>query len=182
MEWISKLALPEEEKGDGRLAVQQRFKLAMEFLAPLSGLINRCRLPHKRKTPLGQAMSQVLHGAIEGEYPEQYVNPAKVLLCKGALSMPLKILVIRMGELIRLEYKDPSSRLISGEADDEMIICVYNPELRIAGINDEIATRTDGKATIHLPVQLRNANVHVYALAHSRDWKRFSRSVYLGAY
>jgi len=182
MEWISKLAIPQEEKVNGRLAVQQRFKLAMEFLAPLSGLINRCRLPHKRKTPLGQAMSQVLHSAIEGEYPKQYVNPAKVLLCKGILSMPLEIEVVRMGALIQLEYHNDLHRLICGEADDEIVICVYNPELRIAGINDEPATRAEGKATIHLPVQLRSTRVHVYVLAHSRDRKRFSRSVYLGEY
>jgi len=182
MEWISKLALPQEEKGDGRLATQQRFKLAMEFLAPLSGLINRCRLLHKRKTSMGQAMSQVLHGAIEGEYPEQYVNPAKVQFCKGTLSMPFNMDVVRMDEVICLEYQDLLSRLIFGDADDEIIICVYNPELGIAGINDEVATRADGRATIHLPVQLRQASVHVYVLAHSRDWKRFSRSVYLGEY
>ena len=183
MEWISKLRLPKDDGlVDGRLAVQQRFKIAMQFLAPLSGLIKRCRIANKRKTPMGQAMSQVLHGAIEGEYPEQYVNPAKVLLCKGTLSLPFKLTATRMGEFVLLEYQDNFSRLICGNADDEIVICVYNPDLRIAGMNDEPATRMDGKVSIRLPVQLRDTPVHVYCLVHSRDWKQFSRSVYLGEY
>uniref|UniRef100_F4C8U5 Uncharacterized protein n=1 Tax=Sphingobacterium sp. (strain 21) TaxID=743722 RepID=F4C8U5_SPHS2 len=181
MEWISKIELPKVKKEpNGRLAVQQRFKIAMEFLAPLGKLLQSTYSTRKRgKSAMGRAMSKVLCGAIEGAYPNQYVNPAKVLLSEGTLMSAREIALKRDGNTLTATF-NARSDYIFGNPDDGVLLCAYSPSLRIAGINEEPAIRADGKVSITLPPQLKDQEVLVYILFRTRDWKHFSRSVYLG--
>ena len=181
MEWISKIGLPKKEKPiDGRLAVRQRFKLDSQYLAPLRKLIVQ-GFPTKRKgkTPLGRAMSHLVLRATEGEYPDQYVNPAMVRLSEGNTPNPRNIEVARRGKLIEVTFESKSSDLCRFW-DDGVLICAYHPTMRIAGINEEPSIRKDGVARIVLPPQLAEQPMHLYLLTHTRDKKSFSRSVYLG--
>lgn len=184
MEWISKVAVPGTGSGeDGRLAVRQRFKLAHAFLAPLSKLIQWGFATKKKgKTPMGIAMSNVLGGAIEGVYPNQYVNPAKVLLSNGILANPRDPQLHREGEWIVVDYDQRSERLLNGYWDDEVLICAYNVNLRMAGINEQKSIRNDGKVRLKLPAQLKDEPVHLYMITHCRNRKSFSRSLYLGQF
>lgn len=181
MEWISKITLPNKEKSvDGRLAVRQRFKLASQYLAPLRKLIAQgFATKRKGKTPLGRAMSHLVLRAIEGEYPDQYVNPVMVRLSEGNTLNPRNIEVVRTGKLIEVTFESKSSDPYCFW-DDGILICAYHPTMRIAGINEEPSIREDGIARIDLPPQLAEQPVHLYLLTHTRDKKSFSRSVYLG--
>ena len=62
MEWISKIKVPKKQPDvDGRLVVRARFKIARQFLTPLTMLINLGFATKRRgKTAMGRAMSYML--------------------------------------------------------------------------------------------------------------------------
>lgn len=170
---------------DGRLAIQQRFKLAIEFLTPVRRLIHRGFATRmKGKTPFGRAMSYVLLRAVGGNYPDQYVDPTAVRLSEGVLRNPIRTEVTRQGRRITVEAEsagDDPERL--NEAwDDRLILCAYNPELRVAGINEEKRLREDGNVSLELPPLLEDKPVHLYLMVHDRKERKWSNSQYLGAF
>lgn len=167
---------------DGRLAIQQRFKLASEFLTPVRKLIHRGFATRmKGKTPFGRAMSYVLLRAVGGNYPDQYVDPAAARLSEGVLRNPSRTEVTRQGRRVIVEAvslgDDPE-----GAWDDRLILCAYHPELRVAGINDEKRLRQDGSVTLELPSLLEDKPVHLYLMVHDRHEQKWSNSCYLGEF
>lgn len=170
---------------DGRLAVRQRFKLAAEFLRPLSGIVAQgFATQQKGKTAHGRAMSYLLLRAVDGTYPNQYVNPAQVRLSEGVLQNPAEIEVTRQGALIQVEATSEMGDItgLNQAWDDRLVLCAYHPELRVAGINDEDGLREEGVVTLQLPPLLADKPVHLYLMAHDRDRRRWSNSQYLGRY
>ncbi|WP_188506369.1 DUF6266 family protein [Parapedobacter pyrenivorans] len=170
---------------DGRLAIQQRFKVASEFLTPVRKLIHRGFATRmKGKTPFGRAMSYVLLRAVAGNYPDQYVDPAMVRLSEGVLRNPIRTAVTRQGRTITVEAVSLGGNPVGvNEAwDDQLILCAYHPELRVAGINDEKRLREDGSVTLELPPLLQDRPVHLYLMAHDRHERKWSNSCYLGAF
>jgi len=170
---------------DGRLIIQQRFKLASEFLAPVRKLIQRGFATQKKgKTPFGRAMSYVLLRAIAGDYPDQYIDPAAVRLSEGVLRNPIRTEVTREGRRVTVEVAsladDPEG---ANEAwDDRLILCAYSPELRVAGINEEKRLREDGSVALELPPLLEDKPVHLYLMVHDRKERKWSNSKYLGEF
>ncbi len=168
---------------DGRLAIRQRFKLAAEFLGPVRKLIHRgFATKQKGKTAFGRAMTHVMLRAVEGDYPDQTVNPARARLSKGVLYNPLQISIMRTGQTVQVDYSTGGPNGFNQAWDDRVLVCAYHPELRVAGINDEQALREDGSLTLQLPSLLQNKLVHFYLMVHSRDGKRWSNSKYLGEF
>jgi len=170
---------------DGRLIVCQRFKLAVDFLTPLSGIIVAgFATQQKGKTPHGRAMSYLLMRAVEGEYPHQYVNPARVRLSEGVLQNPEHVEVTRQGRSVRAiatsEMEGDSVRNLAW--DDRLVLSAYHPELRVAGVNDEERLREDGSIALQLPARLGDKPVHLYLMVHDRDRQKWSNSQYLGAF
>jgi len=175
-------------EADGRLAVRQRFLLATEFLHPVRRLIQRgFATKRKGKTAWGRAMSYVLLRAVVGEYPNQYINPAAVQLSEGTLDRPLDPVATRCGRTVTVTIADADAgrdnRLYLNMAwDDRLILCAYNPALRVAGINEEERLRSDGAVTLQLPPLLENEPVHLYLMAHDRSEQKWSNSLYLGEF
>ncbi|MFC3197618.1 DUF6266 family protein [Parapedobacter deserti] len=170
---------------DGRLAVRQRFKLASEFLMPVRRLIHRgFATKRKGKTAFGRAMSYVLLRAVEGDYPNQYVDPAKVRLSEGVLLNPALVEVTRQGRLINVEVASIGADLegMNESWDDQLILCAYHPEQRVAGINEEPRRRDDGVVSLQLPPLLADKPVHLYLMVHDRAERRWSNSCYLGEF
>ncbi|MBE8722034.1 DUF6266 family protein [Sphingobacterium pedocola] len=181
MECISNFAKKKTGDGtDGRLEVWLRFKVARQFLTPLTRLINMGFATKKRgKTPLGRAMSYTLKGCMEGTYPDIRVNPELVQLSNGSAVIPLDAVALRQDGVIQISWR-PDSDGIACFHDDGVIVCAYHVESAVAGINETTAIRSDGRTELVLPVQLVDKPVHVYAMAHCRHKKNFSRTVYLG--
>lgn len=184
MEWISKIKVPKKQSDvDGRLVVRTRFKIARQFLAPLTTLINLGFATKRRgKTAMGRAMSYMLLRCIDGEYPNLYVNAALVRLSEGPVPNPFGITAEREGNSITVqwEYDDRDSN--EGYADDGVIVCAYNLQSGIAGINEKLTIRSDKQLIIKLPSELYKQTVHLYLLTHTRDKVSFSKSVYLGEF
>lgn len=170
---------------DGRLAIRQRFKLASEFLMPVRRLIYRgFATKRKGKTAFGRAMSYVLLRAVAGDYPNQYVDPAAVRLSEGVLLNPINVEVARQGRLVSVATEPYLDSYNVGDQswDDQLILCAYHPELRVAGINEEPSRREDGKVSLQLPPLLADKPVHLYLMAHDRSGRRWSNSCYLGEF
>src|SRR5690606_39638785 len=106
MNVISNFERKKSNEVDGRLIIQQRFKLASEFLAPVRKLIQRGFATQKKgKTPFGRAMSYVLLRAMAGDYPDQYIDPAAVRLSEGVLRNPIRTEVMRQGRRVTVEVE-----------------------------------------------------------------------------
>jgi len=170
---------------DGRLAVRQRFKLAGEFLRPLSGIVAQgFATKQKGKTAHGRAMSYLLMRAVEGEYPHQYVNPGRVRLSEGVLQNPAEIEVMRQGSLVKVEAvsRMDSTLGLNLAWDDRLVLCAYHPGLQVAGINEEERLREDGFVALQLPPLLADKPVHLYLMVHDRNKRKWSNSRYLGEF
>jgi len=185
MNVISNSERKKSNEVDGRLIIQQRFKLASEFLAPVRKLIQRGFATQKKgKTPFGRAMSYVLLRAIAGDYPDQYIDPAAVRLSEGVLRNPIRTDVAREGRRITVEVAslehDPEG--VNEAWDDRLILCAYSPELRVAGINEEKRLREDRSVALELPPLLEDKPVHLYLMVHDRKERKWSNSKYLGEF
>ncbi|SEL88811.1 DUF6266 family protein [Parapedobacter koreensis] len=170
---------------DGRLPIRQRFKLASEFLMPLHRLIRRgFATKRKGKSAFGRAMSYVLLRAVCGEYPDQYIDPAAVRLSEGVLQHPIRTEVTRQGRTVRVAVESRMGDLdgLNQAWDDRLVLCAYNPALRVAGINDEERLREDGNVTLKLPPMLADKPVHLYLIVHDRSGQKWSNSKYLGEF
>ena len=165
---------------DGRLPIRQRFQLASAFLKPLAKLIVKgFATQRKGKTAHGRAMSHLLLRAIQGEYPNQYVNPALAVLSEGVLQNPLSTEVTRHGRMITVEVQSAHDSF-NQAWDDRLVLCAYHPALCVAGINDEEWLREAESVALQLPPLLEDKPVHLYLMVHDRDGKRWSNSKYLG--
>lgn len=172
-----------EKKGQsyGRLAVQQRMRLAMAFLNPLRPLIAESwqSYGHGNKSKaFGQALKKLMQDAIEGDYPNQRVIPERVDISTGILPGPQIDDVAHGPEELEVYFSSASSPLAG--PGDEVVLVVYAPEVGVAGRNTHTCTRNEGYIKIELPPQLWAAPFHVYILAHSASKKQYSKSVYIG--
>lgn len=170
---------------DGRLAVRQRFKLASEFLVPLRRLIDRgFATKRKGKTAFGRAMSYLLLRAVAGEYPNQFIDPQAARLSEGVLHNPFKVEVVRQGALVTVATESGIGRddFANESWDDELVVCAYHPELRVAGVNEAPCTREERTVSLQLPPLLADKPVHLYLLVHDRAERKWSNSKYLGEF
>lgn len=170
-----------KEQSYGRLAVQQRMRLAMGFLHPLRPVIAESWMSQgkgNRSKAFGQALKAMMRDAIEGHYPNQCIAAERVLISTGMLPAVHVDDVVTSGQVLEIYFSDESTPLGSGT--DEGILVVYSPEVGIAARNTEVFFRKDGYIKVPLPAQLRSQRFHAYLFMHNRKKKQFSRSVYVG--
>ncbi|AIM37010.1 hypothetical protein KO02_10120 [Sphingobacterium sp. ML3W] len=165
------------------LISRTRFRMARLFLAPLNLLIHKGFSSHRRgKTPLGRAMSHLLLNAVEGDYPNILVNPAKAKLSDGLLPTVTMRKVIREGAAVMLSWEKGHNPDLGASWDDVLIFCAYDIAGASAAINEEGVIRQDGRLTMELPSGLHGRPVHLFLVVHDRDGVVYSSSVYLGLF
>jgi len=170
-----------KEQSYGRLAVQQRMRLAMAFLHPLRPIVAGSWLNQgqgNRSKAFGQALKALMQDAIEGYYPDQRIAADRVLVSNGLLPTIHAVDVRCDNGMLEVRFSDES--LPTASSNDEVVLVVYSPEIGIAGKNTEIYFRNDGQIRLKLPTQLRTQRFHAYLFLHNSKKKQFSRSVYLG--
>lgn len=170
-----------KEQSYGRLAVQQRMRLAMAFLHPLRPIVAESWLSQgkgNRSKAFGQALKALMREAMEGHYPDQRIAAERVLISTGLLPAMHVADVVCGDRLLEVYFSDESTPMASGT--DEVVLVVYSPELGIAGRNVEVFFRKDGHIRLKIPAQLRSQRFHAYLFLHNTRKKQFSRSVYLG--
>src|SRR5690606_22497015 len=93
---------------------------------------------------------------------------AAARLSEGVLHNPYKVEVTRQGRLVAVATESRMGRLaqINESWDDELVVCAYHPELRVAGVNEVPCIRQEGVVSIQLPPLLADKPVHLYLLVH----------------
>lgn len=170
-----------KEQSYGRLAVQQRMRLAMAFLHPLRPIIAESWLNQgkgNRSKAFGQALKALMQEAMEGHYPDQRIAAERVLVSSGLLPAIQVEDVVCGNRVLEVYFSDESMPMSS--STDEVVLVVYSPEVGVAGRNTEVFFRKDGHIRLKLPAQLRSQRFHTYLFLHNMKKKQFSRSVYLG--
>ncbi|MGK6352523.1 DUF6266 family protein [Parapedobacter sp. DT-150] len=169
------------EKTYGKLAVQQRMRLAMAFLNPLRSIVAEgwaSQGKGNKSKAFGQALKNLMHDALEGQYPEQRIIPERVLISMGILpGVQVEDVVIGQHEL-EIHFSSETNPLAG--AGDEVVLVVYSPEEGIAGRNTEACTRSDGTLRVELPPPLWGIPFHAYLFACNARKRQYSKSVYIG--
>ncbi|MFC3196889.1 DUF6266 family protein [Parapedobacter deserti] len=170
-----------KEKSYGKLAVQQRMRLAMAFLNPLRPVIAESWLLQgkgSKKKAFGQALKRLMEEAMEGEYPEQHVVPERVTISTGMLPALQVADVVHTPQELEV-YFTSSDNPMAG-ASDEVVLVVYSPEAGVAGRNTHTCKRSDGSIKVELPPPLWSSPFLAYLFVHSATKKQYSRSTYIG--
>ncbi|MGK6351171.1 DUF6266 family protein [Parapedobacter sp. DT-150] len=169
------------EKSYGKLAVQQRMRLAMAFLNPLRPLIAESWLNQgkgSKKKAFGQALKKLMEDAMEGEYPDQRVIPERATISMGILPSPQISEVVRQQQELEVYFSSAGNPMAS--SNDEVVLVVYSPEAGVGARNTHVCKRTEEHITVELPQQLWTAPFHVYLFVHSASKKQYSKSVHVG--
>ena len=170
-----------KEKSYGKLAVQQRMRLAMAFLNPLRPIIADTWLGYgkgNKSKAFGQALKKLIQDAIAGQYPDQWVEPERVAISIGMLPAVDIQDVVQGPEALEIYFSSEENPL--AKAADAVVLVVYSPEAGIAGRNTQTCTRKEGYIKVDLPSQLRVAPFHAHLFVHSASKKQYSRSIYVG--
>jgi|SRR5690606_14068234 len=170
-----------KEQSYGRLAVQQRMRLAMAFLHPLRPIIAESWLNQgkgNRSKAFGQALKALMQEAMEGHYPDQRIAAERVRISTGLLPAVLVEEMMCGDRMLEVSFSDEPTPMASGT--DEVVLVVYSPEAGVAGRNTDAFLRKDGHIRLKLPAQLRSQRFHAYLFLHNTRKKQFSKSIYLG--
>jgi len=169
------------EKSYGKLAAQQRMRLAMAFLNPLRPVIAESWLGHgkgSKKKAFGQALKKLMQDALEGDYPEQRVIPERVDISIGILPGLQVEDSVHSQQTLEVYFSSKENPL--ARPNDEVVLVVYSPEVGVAARNTQVCNRSEGYIKVELPPQLWSVPFHVYLFVHSASRKRYSKSIHIG--
>ncbi|MBD1421235.1 DUF6266 family protein [Sphingobacterium chuzhouense] len=168
---------------DGRTLARLRFRSASKFLAPLAALIKQGLGGVKKPgtTPMGKAMSHLLTSGFSGKYPGLEIDPGKVKLSDGNLDNPQDVQVALFRDNVNISWSTEMLNPFNAHDDDVILVCAYSVAARYAVLQEGVVQRKDGQAIVVLPAVFLREITHLYLLTHTRDGKRFSRNIYLGA-
>ena len=160
---------------------RDKFALATGFLQPISALVS---LGFKNglsgQTGFNAATSYVLANAITGDHPDFGIDYSKVLISKGALSIPSNVQISStIAGQIQFIWADNSSSGLAA-ATDKAILLVINPETLQAQSTTEGAERSS-TGQVWDVIDFQGQEVHVWIAFISADGKTLSSSVYAGS-
>lgn len=182
MEFFFDRSKPKKQKQPyGKLASQQKMRLAMAFLNPLRPIINESWGNYgdgKKSKAFGQAIKKVILYAIHGDYPTQMIIPEKVTISLGSLPVPAVTDVVRSPGTLEVFYNNELHPM--AKDGDELVLVVFSPEIGVGAKNDIVCFRKDGHIKVELPVQFEEATFHAYLYCHNKKKTNFSKSHYLG--
>lgn len=164
-----------------QIANQQKFKFVNDWLVPFypyvsTGFKNLAR----SKTEINAAFSLNYRNAVLGAYPDLSIDYTKVMLSTGKLPGLFNAQITRPNpESIMLTWlKDDFLRETS--FDDQVMLVLYNPELKIADGFIGGVKRADQKCTFRINPRLIGKPLEVYLSTYTLNRKAFSDSKYIG--
>lgn len=168
-------------KTEAQLIQRAKFALAVQYLQPCTDFV---RAGYKnyavKQTAFNAAMSYTLSNAISGTYPSFEIDPAKVLLSKGALTTASNAQAALSASTVKITWDD-NSGLGSAKPTDRSLAIVVNPDnneavYRIAG-----AARISEEESLTIPIDWTGDKAEVYLGFVSEDGKEVSNSMYAGS-
>ncbi len=169
-----------DKKSKKQLAQRQRLTLAQNLVRYLKHLV---RITMKDistgRSTYHTAVSMNLKEAIEGNYPNQYINPEKVILSKGDLTTPNTVSLKKNEEGILLEWSTENQSEDFNHPSDNLIWCMKDLKSLVHG-DYQITTikRHQGKAL--LPTPLSQEPVELWIMFRSEDEMKISDTRWVG--
>jgi len=175
-------ALPKSTKHEpspAQRAQRLRMKLVMKFVSPLAPMLNNTFRPGNRKlSGVNKAVRHALRAeAVEGVFPDLYLQPEKVLVSSGILpTMRRPQLVLDgVGNATLTWYR---TSVI--DDDDLAFMLLYNVNNGRGQLAGGDTYRTQERLTVKLNEEILRGTTHAYGFMMDRLRRSASDSVFLG--
>nr|WP_068893087.1 DUF6266 family protein [Pedobacter panaciterrae] len=163
---------------EAQIACREKFRFLQDLLVPFYpfltvGFKNIAR----GKTEINVAFSENFRQFVVGTYPNLSVDYTMFRLSKGTLHPLISAQAsLIAGDLIKVTWL-PSNQ---GTFDDQIMLVLYNPELKIADGFVGGVKRRDKECTFRFNPRLTGKSLEVYISVISLNGARVSNSEYLG--
>lgn len=175
-------AAAKKKKKPSKAQLEQRLKFAltMRQLKPMTDFL---RVSYKRydvqQLPFNAAMSYALKNAIRGSFPDFSIDPAKMLVARGNLTVAANVQLLATGGSIGLSWTD-NSGLGNASATDKALVMVWNMARAEVIYQLEGSQRASGAHALPVPVEWVGESVDVYLGFINEDATDLANSVYAG--
>ena len=134
-----------DRKSPAQLAQRQRLQVVLDFLKPFSNLI---RITFKEeavgRSAMQAAQSYLMRNALEGEYPQIYVDKSKALLCRGPLPGPVSATVTARPDGLLVEWEN-EAQTAARHPHDTLLVMALLTDTGVAAYRFTEARRSDGR-------------------------------------
>jgi hypothetical protein len=164
-----------------QIANQMKFKFVTEWLVPFYPYVsNGFKHLAQERTEINAAFSLNYQQAAKGAYPDLSISYRDVVLSKGNLPGLMGAEVSRIGaDVIQLIW-EKNAQLRQVSFDDQLMLVLYSPELKITDGFIGGVKRADHKCSFKLNPKLANKALEVYVSTYTLNGKMVSDSKYLG--
>lgn len=169
-------------QSNGQVDQRTRFNIALKYLQPLSQFLKIGFKSYAVKmTAFNSAMSYNLNNAMEGDYPDVFINHEKVLVARGTLTPALNAVATSTvaGQVV-FTWVDNSGEG-NALATDKAMLVVCSPETGEAVYSVDAANRSVATATITVPSSFSGLEVNCFLAFSTADQSVVSNSKYAGS-
>lgn len=167
-------------RSEGQVSQRTKFTVALDFLKPVTGLIQvGFKLYAQKQTAFNAAMSYTLNNAIAGTAPNFSIDYSNALVSRGSLPGARNGQATSASGVVSFTWDDNSS-IGTANQTDKALLAVLNPTRGEAMIETAGSQRSVGSENIAVPADWVGEDVEVFIGFISEDAKSVSNSVYLG--
>jgi hypothetical protein len=164
-----------------QLAQQAKFKLAMEFLQPFSGLFSLSFRDYAVKmTGINNAMQWLLGNCITGVYPSFAIDYSKVLVSRGDLPNGASPAAVLNGNAIDFSWAD-NSGTGHAKSTDQLLLVAWCAELKQVEWQLNAAKRSDAAGSLSV-ARFAGSEVQTWMGFMSADGRYIASSVFMGEF
>ncbi|MFN3555792.1 MAG: DUF6266 family protein [Bacteroidales bacterium] len=176
-------------RSPGQLNQRGRFVLILRFLQPLLDFLKiGFRAWAVKMSAFNAAMSYNLRHAVTGEFPDFNILFEQVLVSRGSLRPAADVTCSSPQPAQLLVQWTDNSGWGNASPTDRVMIVIYNSQRMIVRYELDVAFRSDGEATMNLPVSFSGEEIQVWValsslseLVSSGDRSTISNSVFAGS-
>lgn len=170
---------------EAQLAQRRRMKVAMQFLSPLTPVLEityRSASGRLNKTGLNMAVAQALSCAMAGQYPDFYIDPSLVQVSRGTIQTLRRVsLQLDTAGIFTLQWV-PEHESPMVDKNVPVVLLLYNQTRGVTELSNEKTMRSDGELTMQVSDEMLRGDVHAYALVLDRVGHNASPSHFVGTW
>ena len=158
---------------DAQQNTRMRFSMLGKFLSSLRTAVNTGFQSSAvdRVTAVNAALRENFKKAFTGNYPDLALDFSKVSLSKGDLVVPTGVTMeSQAGSILSLSWKDNTlvnPELLNANAEDTLIVGIYNEELEVGTVSYGAFRRSDAAGTVELPDSWAGNTLQVWVFYRS---------------
>lgn len=167
-----------------QLEQQLKFALAVNFMKPISELVNLGfkNLAKQRLTGYNVAVQRTIKQAVTGTFPDFVIDYPQVAISEGPVPPSVNETADSpAANTLRVAWDDNSAREAAARIDDEVILLVHNPAKARYLYTVGQTVRQDMEQEMVLPQNFSGDTVQVYLSFVRSDGSRLANSTHVGA-